>query len=207
MDTIHAREAWDADYVQKGRLYAGAPHPLPPFPAGSRVLELGCGNGKTLTAMLQTGWQVVAADFSHQAVVLARKCVLDSTAAVAVADARMLPFHDDMFDVVFAYHVLGHMTGTGRNRAARELFRVLKPGGKLIFCDFSTEDFRYGSGQQTEPGTFLRGNGIATHYFTEPGVTGLLYEFSCESIHTDQWTLRVRGDHHVRSEITAVFRK
>jgi MPBQ/MSBQ methyltransferase len=208
MDDRNALGAWEADYAQKGRLYAGAPQPLPVFPAGSRVLELGCGNGKTLSAMCDTDWQVTAVDFSCSAVVLARKCVSNYPLAdIAVADGRQLPFRDAVFDAVFAHHVLGHLTGPGRDRAARELSRVMKPGGKLSFCDFSCRDFRYGRGRTTEPGTFLRGNGIATHYFTVQEATGLFFGLSCGFIREETWTMRVRGEDHVRSEIVALFSK
>jgi MPBQ/MSBQ methyltransferase len=208
MDDRNARGAWEADYAQKGRLYAGASRPLPPFPAGSRVLELGCGNGKTLSAMLVTGWRVTAVDFSCRAVDLARKCVSSSLPAdIAVADGRQLPFRDAVFDAVVAHHVLGHLNVPGRERAARELSRVMKPGGRLSFCDFSCRDFRYGRGRTTEPGTFLRGNGIATHYFTVQEVTGLLYGLSCGPIEEKTWTMRVRGEDHERSEIVALFSK
>jgi|WetSurMetagenome_2_1015567.scaffolds.fasta_scaffold16357_2 MPBQ/MSBQ methyltransferase len=208
MDTGNARGAWDADYARKGRLFSGAPHPLPPFPAGSRVLELGCGNGKTLSSMLATGWQVTAVDFSYHAAILALKVVFASPlAGIVLADTRHLPFPDALFDAVFTHHVLGHMDGAGRNLAARELSRVMKPRGMLCFRDFSVQDFRFGSGRLTEPGTFLRGNGIATHYFTVDEVTTLFPCLSCESIREEAWTLRVRGDSHVRSEIVASFCK
>jgi MPBQ/MSBQ methyltransferase len=207
MDDAHARGAWEADYARKGRLYAGAPHPLPPFPAGSRVLELGCGNGKTLSAMLAPGWQVTAVDFSLQAAVLARKITREyPLAGIVQADARHLPFRDAFFDAIFAHHVLGHMDGTGRDLAALELSRVMKPSGRLCFRDFSVRDFRYGSGRVTEPGTFLRGNGIATHYFTPEEVTALS-GLTPESLREETWAMRVKEERHVRSEIVAVFCK
>ena len=63
---------WDEDYARRGILWSGAIRDLPDLPLRSRVLELGCGNGKTLFAMLQRGWDVTAIDFAPKAVLLCR---------------------------------------------------------------------------------------------------------------------------------------
>ena len=55
---------WDEDYARRGILWSGAIRDLPDLPLRSRVLDLGCGNGKTLFAMLQRGWDVTAIDFA-----------------------------------------------------------------------------------------------------------------------------------------------
>ena len=49
------------------------------------------------------------------------------------------------------------------------------------FSGFLNRDFRYGQGNETEPGTFLRGNGIQTHYFTGQEVVDLFTGFCAES--------------------------
>ena len=202
------QDFWDADYRQKGRLYGGSPRQLPAFPAGTRVLELGCGDGKSLSAMIAHGWDVTAIDFSSRAIQLAREVAGKGTgAALAVADAGTLPFPARVFDAVVAIHILGHSDEEGRTRIAQEIFRVIRPGGWLWFACFSQQDFRYGNGMETEPGTYLRGNGIPNHYFTDEEVSGLFSGFVVESLQRVEWVLRVRGKEHPRSEIEAVFRK
>ena len=47
-----------------------------------------------------------------------------------VADAHNLPFRDNMFEVVVALNVFEHLRNP--NQAAQEIFRVLKPGGKVM---------------------------------------------------------------------------
>lgn len=208
MNADNARDLWDADYIRKGNLFGSTPRQLPPLPAGARVLELGCGNGKSLSAMVHRDWVVVAIDFSLRAALLARKIALQGAGAdLAVADARVIPFRDQFFDAVVAYHILGHGKTSEREMIARDIFRCIRPGGQLWFCDFSTHDFRFGAGRETEPGTFLRGNGIQTHYFTEGEVTDLFPEFVPVFLRHDEWALRIRGKDHIRSEISAVFRK
>ena len=57
-------KAWDKDYASRGRLWGGAVMDLPHLPEGSAVLELGCGDGKTLSGM-PGGWKIVALDISQ----------------------------------------------------------------------------------------------------------------------------------------------
>lgn len=208
MNPVDNRDCWDADYRLKGSLYGGTPHPLPPLPVGARVLELGCGNGKSLSAMMHRGWLVAAIDFSPRAALLAQAAARQGTGAdVAVADGRAIPFRDRSFDAVVACHVLGHSGLPDRTRIAGECCRVIRPGGQLWVRDFSTRDLRAGAGRETEPGTRVRGNGILTHYFTETEVTDLFSGLVPVSLKQDEWTLRVQGCDHHRAEIVAIFEK
>lgn len=200
------RDAWEAAYRQRGRLWGRSAGDVPDLAPGSRVLELGCGNGRTLAALLQRGLDVVSLDFSASAVAAARHQTLASPSVrFLVADARYLPFRDASFDAVFAWHLLGHLNAEDRIRSAREIQRLLVPGGIISFADFSRGDFRYGTGRMIEDATFLRGNSLATHYFTEDEVRSLFPGHTGSDIRTEQWSLRVRGSDLRRSEIRALF--
>lgn len=199
---------WEKEYSVRGSLWGGAIHTLPALPVSSRVLELGCGNGKTLGGMLRKGWDVVATDFSPAAVKLSRKIASPGfSCEIVLSDAGHIPFRPGSFDCVFAWHLLGHMSADDRRHCTGEIARVLRPQGRLFFSEFSEKDFRFGNGQEIEPGTFLRGTGVRTHYFSENEVRNFFSSFGIESIAEPAWTLRVRGINHVRSEIQAVFFK
>lgn len=94
----------------------------------SHVLEVGCGPGCTVGR-----WSVgrcaeyIGVDISENAVRDARKLGLD---ARVVEDASCLPFDDSSFDVVICLEVLEHLFQP--HLAAREMLRVLRPGGVLI---------------------------------------------------------------------------
>ncbi|MCX6676393.1 MAG: class I SAM-dependent methyltransferase [Methanothrix sp.] len=202
MDTH--QKAWDKDYAGRGRLWGGAVLDLPLLPEGSVVLELGCGDGKTLSA-LPDGWKIVALDVSPQALRLARR--VRSDANLILADAGRLPLRVGSFDAVFAFHVTGHLLARERSALAREAARALVPGGRLFFRDFSDQDMRAGQGDEVEPGTFRRGSGILTHYFTENEVGELFSSLQPVSISTHRWKLRIKGEDLVRAEVVAVFLK
>jgi ubiquinone/menaquinone biosynthesis C-methylase UbiE len=197
-------DAWDRDYRKRGRLWGGSAKDLPILPKGSVVLELGCGNGKTLTGM-PTDWRIAALDTSQEALRLCRTSA--PHADHILANACILPFRKSCFDIVFAFHVIGHMLLPSREALAREVARVLTRGGKLFFREFGAEDMRYRKGTEVESGTFLRGNDILTHYFTKCEVERLFNGLEPITVSTHGWKLRVKGQDLMRSEVEAVFLK
>ncbi len=200
------RYSWDTDYTKRGRLWGGSSPALPVLLPGSRILELGCGNGKSLQNMTRQGWDVIGIDYSLPATALCRKNTGIENVAIIAGDARALPFRPGTFDAIFAYHILGHMLAADRRKSAAEITRVLGPSGSIYFRAFSGGDLRFGSGRELEDGTFLRGTGIFTHYFTRNEVAGLFFPLEPVSLDSHRWTMRVRGKDLVREEITAVLK-
>ena len=185
---------WQTDYQTRGSLWAGASYLLPEIPKHALVLETGCGNGKTLRSL---GQNAVGIDISSAAVQLAGPSAL-------VGDVRFLPFKDSVFDIIFCWHVLGHLFFKERETAADEMLRVLKPGGVLYVKDFSRNDFRYGEGIEVESSSFLRGDGIITHYFEQEELVSL---FGPSDISTVSWDLRIKGVNNRREEILLSHKK
>ncbi|MFA5253067.1 MAG: class I SAM-dependent methyltransferase [Methanoregula sp.] len=206
--TAPVENPWEKEYARKGRIWGGAVHNMPALSRGERVLELGCGNGKTFAALLERGCTVTGIDISLSATVLCRSQVFTRTVGeVAVADACHLPFAAGAFDAVVAFHVIGHLREKDRKNAVEEIARVLRPGGTLFFSAFSQKDFRAGQGTESEPWTFARKNGIATHYFTEDEVRSLTGSRFCGECKTHTWDLTVRGKRFPRAEITGQFNR
>ncbi|ABN07573.1 Methyltransferase type 11 [Methanocorpusculum labreanum Z] len=185
---------WQTDYQARGSLWAGASYLLPEIPENALILETGCGNGKTLRSL---GQNAVGIDISSAAVQLAGSSAL-------VGDVRSLPFNDSVFDIIFCWHVLGHLSFSERKTAAEEMLRVLKPEGVLYFKDFSRNDFRYGKGTEIEPSSFLRGDGIVTHYFEPEELISL---FGPSDLSTVSWNLRIKGVNNRREEILLSHKK
>ncbi len=198
------KDAWDRDYLRRGRLWGGAVKNLPHLPEGSRALELGCGDGKTLAAMRGRSWRITALDLSSEALRLSRSALEPGT-NLLLADARRLPFREGVFDAVFAFHITGHLLMSGRRMIACEVARVLRRGGSLFVREFEQGDFRAGRGQEAEPGTYRRNSGIITHYFNEDEVADLFSELTLHSLQTRRWSMRIKGEDLCRSEIEAVF--
>ena len=165
---------WQSDYQMRGNRWAGPSYLLPKIPENALILETGCGNGKTLNSL---GLNAVGIDISPAAVKLAGSSAL-------VGDIHFLPFNDEIFDIIFCWHVLGHLSSAERRTAADEMLRVLNLEGVMNFKDFSRNDFRYGKGTEVEPSSFLRGDGIVTHYFEPEELISL---FGPSVISTAAW--------------------
>lgn len=98
--------------------------------AGRRILDVGCGSGPTMAALLERGADVTGLDSSAAMIGLARER-LGPDADLHVADlAEPLPFADDEFDDAIASLVLHYLEDWSGPLA--ELHRVLRPGGRLL---------------------------------------------------------------------------
>ncbi|MDD1715717.1 MAG: class I SAM-dependent methyltransferase, partial [Methanolinea sp.] len=170
-----SQDAWNRDYTRKGRMWAREQVGLPMFSPGTRVLEVGCGDGKTLRALLQEKPgspakgvpEIVALDFSREAVRLSKASIPGTSGiSLLIADAAFLPFPGGSFDAVLLFHLLGHAASGLRKEIVREAVRVTRRGGRIYVRVFSAGDFRAGKGIPVEAGTYRRGTGILTHYFT-----------------------------------------
>ena len=198
--------AWDCGYRRRGSLWGRQTDDLPDVPGATDVLELGCGNGKALPAMMHRQWNVTAIDFSSEAVALCLRVPGASEIVhFIVADACCLPFCDRSFDLVFAHHVVGHVLKEERARMAYEAARVLREGGTLFFRGFSTGDMRSGKGIELEEHTYRRGDGTITHYFSEEEVRELFCMLTPVKVTRRNWPMRVRGSILQRSAIEANF--
>jgi ubiquinone/menaquinone biosynthesis C-methylase UbiE len=96
------------------------------------VLDVGCGTGnlsRALLARLSGEGRVLGVDISPGMIELARRKVADARAAFRLADASRLPFPDASCDRAVCFSVWPHIEG--KEGAARELLRVLRPGGRL----------------------------------------------------------------------------
>ena len=94
----------------------------------ARVLDVGCGAGTSYARPIAervASYQGV--DASATAVELARSAGLDAT---VIDDAASLPFPDDDFDLAISIEVFEHLFEP--HRAAAEIRRVLRPGGRLV---------------------------------------------------------------------------
>jgi demethylmenaquinone methyltransferase/2-methoxy-6-polyprenyl-1,4-benzoquinol methylase len=100
---------------------------------GKRILDVAAGTGTSSKALLVPGGEVVAADFSKGMIEQGKK--QHPEISFVYADAMKLPFQTGEFDVVTISFGLRNVQNY--QTALSEFHRVLKPGGKLVICEFS----------------------------------------------------------------------
>jgi demethylmenaquinone methyltransferase/2-methoxy-6-polyprenyl-1,4-benzoquinol methylase len=104
---------------------------------GERILDIAAGTGTSSVALAHTGAQVVAADFSEGMIKVGRERHGDNPNVEFVqADATKLPFADGEFDAVTISFGLRNVVEP--KKALAEFYRVTKPGGRVVICEFST---------------------------------------------------------------------
>jgi ubiquinone/menaquinone biosynthesis C-methylase UbiE len=109
--------------------------------AGSHVLDVACGNGNAALAAAHRFGRVTGVDYVPELLKRARERARAERLAVdfVEGDAEELPFSDDTFDV--ALSTFGVMFAPDQERAARELVRVVRPGGKIALASWTAEGF------------------------------------------------------------------
>lgn len=101
--------------------------------AGESILDLAAGTGTSSMALLKPGVKVVAADFSRGMIEEGKKRYPELQ--FEFADAMALPFESQSFEVVTISFGLRNVQD--HKVALGEMLRVLKPGGRLVICEFS----------------------------------------------------------------------
>jgi SAM-dependent methyltransferase len=100
---------------------------------GVLALELGCGTGVFLEKVARSGATLHGLDLSEDLLAQARTRLRDATnVRFDRGNAEALPYPEGHFDAVYGSSVLHHLD---LEAALRELFRVLKPGGRLVFAE------------------------------------------------------------------------
>jgi ubiquinone/menaquinone biosynthesis C-methylase UbiE len=104
--------------------------------AGKKVLDVGCGNGATCFALLNLGASsVYGIDFGEDSIIHAnqKKAKIPGAgkADFRIGNAYQLPFGDAEFDFVVSKGVFHHLND--EEKALKEVFRVLKPGGHFYY--------------------------------------------------------------------------
>src|SRR5438067_1046717 len=132
--SAHAEEVWGwASPAGKLRAERRAKYlyELGNFKAGDKLLEIGCGTGLfTEKVYRATGADIIATDISEDLLEQGRQKY--PFAQFKVEDAMNLSFADNSFDGVYGSSILHHLT---LEKALREIYRVLKPGGRMVFAE------------------------------------------------------------------------
>ncbi|KOG57176.1 ubiquinone biosynthesis methyltransferase UbiE [Streptomyces virginiae] len=100
---------------------------------GHTVLDLAAGTATSSLPFAATGAYVVPCDFSLGMLMEGKK--KHAWLPLTAGDATKLPFKDDSFDTVTISFGLRNVQDT--DSALRELYRVTKPGGQVVICEFS----------------------------------------------------------------------
>jgi demethylmenaquinone methyltransferase / 2-methoxy-6-polyprenyl-1,4-benzoquinol methylase len=107
--------------------------------SGQRVLDLAAGTGVSTAELQRSGARAIACDFSLGMLRAGRAVRGRRRVAFVAGDGMQLPFADNSFDA--ATIAFGLRNVADPRQALHELARVVRPGGRLVVCEFSRPTF------------------------------------------------------------------
>jgi len=128
--------------------------------AMQKVLEIGCGTGRVtrhLRRVLPDTASLIASDISPDMLEIAKEKLKGLNIEWQIIDAQQLPFDDLSIDLVVCCFAI--MFFEDKSKALAEVFRVLKPGGMLLFTTWDKLEFMEASK------VFRK---IVSNYLTDP---------------------------------------
>jgi len=121
------------------------------FPHAKTIVDFGCGTGRFVRFFGSRGLNVVGTDITFDMLSEVRRLGLPSNASVLHTDGVSLPMPDRSIDIIWCCGVLRYSRLVSQSvyeQIAREMYRVLKPGGAVInlemYVDSTPEVFTNG---------------------------------------------------------------
>jgi len=156
-----------------------------------KILDFGCGLGRHSIYFAKQGFHVSAFDLSEEATEHLKLWAEKENLFIEIINADMLklPYDDNTFDAIFAYHVISHTDSVGAKNIINEMSRVLKIGGEiyLTLCSKDTWSYKYAGYPKLDENTVIKTDegpekGIPHFYVTLDDIIELFNNYSIERI-------------------------
>jgi SAM-dependent methyltransferase len=177
MEEENQLSVWENIYKQGGRIFQeplGEVVSLVPLLKSlmcSKILDLGCGNGRHTIYLAGLGFQLYGTDSSPTGLALAHSGLRMAglEASLLVSDFRQpIPFQSAVFDAIITTRVLHHARLSEIELAAAEVSRIARVGGIILYAS-PIGWHKEGSFEEIEPQTYLplegREKGLPHHIF------------------------------------------
>lgn len=152
----------------------------------NKFLDLGCGRGRHSIQFAKGGFDVSSVDLSDIAVngLNEWSCREGLKISAVVGDMMHLPYEDNTFDCLLAYHVISHTDSKGIIKVISELRRVLKSKGEfyISLCSKNAWSFKDAGYPKLDDNTVIKiedgaENNVPHYYVDDVVIRELFREF------------------------------
>lgn len=157
-----------------------------------KILELGCGQGANLWYIAKEGFDAYGIDFSQSAINKCQEYLKEEElkANLNVGNVEKINYQDKYFNCIIDIQCLQCNTMKSIKNILKEVYRLLKKGGKIFSITFSTETYGYGLGNEIEKNTFISDHkelltGSQHHFFTKEEILQIYDEIGFKDIKVD----------------------
>lgn len=200
-EEIHADREWGqypTEYVIRfiARNYYDVPDR-----AAVRVLDYGCGGGGHTWYLSREGFDTYAFDGAPSAVQKVRLRMEREKLNVHldIYDALNPSYEDNFFDAIVDNFCVAMNTTEEINMMYKEIYRILKPGGKLLTAQFGKNTAGYATGIRVDEGTFFKIENVQledvgkTHFTDKTEMKSILEQTGFVNIDIDTVLYTDRG--------------
>jgi len=150
-----------------------------------KVLDLGCGIGRHAIFFSGNGFIVDACDLSQEGIDKLNKFINENNLNITtkVTDMLSLPYENDSFDCLIAFHAIYHTDDIGIKKVINEIKRVLRNGGEafITFNSKNSSTFNNPDNKHLSKSTIVKNtgheSGIPHYYASKQEVEDLLKHF------------------------------
>jgi len=164
--------------------------------ATRRLLDIGAGAGRHMQLASELGFEPYGIDTSVTGLQHAQQRFRSMQVQLRVIQASMLalPFAECSFGLILSFGVFYYGTANEMRHAIAEAHRVLAPGGRLFAVLRTTQDHRFGKGEQLAAQTFrlkitdTNEYDTVQHFLAAEDIAVYFEEFSCVSFEKTETT-------------------
>lgn len=155
-------QVWDNDISLIPSIFAK--YAVSFFPKHGKILEIGTGKGGDANFFQLLGYEVVATDYSAEALKIAKKN-FKNIKFINLDTREGLPFTDESFDVVYSHMALHYFDEMTTRKIFQDIYRVLKHGGIFSTMTNTIDDTGKGS-IEIENDFYKNPESISRRYFS-----------------------------------------
>lgn len=170
----------------------------------ARILEVGCGAGNTVFPLLEVNenenLEIFACDYSSEAVDVVKSNPIYSDTSrpgrcrasvwdLSSPSAEIDGVSEGSLDIIVLIFVLSALRPSEWPQAARNVHRLLKPGGLVLFRDYGRHDLpqlRFKKGRMLDENFYIRGDGTRVYFFEPQEVLDIFGATTPTSLQTDE---------------------